>query len=123
MDLRQIGEAAAETPNARAFGLKAEDAYAYVKRVVLSGERLDLVFAPPEHAANLSFFITGRLLLAFHLDGEMWWDYLTRIEEAWEVAQELDLDLVPPLMLRARRATAAAVKAKSQSEGTGAGSS
>jgi len=121
-NLRRLGKAAPKSNNARAFGLKEEDAYAYVKRVVLGGERLDLVFSPPEHAATLSFVITGHLVVAFSKGYDHWWEYLNRIEEAYEVAQVTDLALLPALMLRARRPTSPAGP-ESPSGATGAGSS
>ena len=89
--------------HARAFGLKAEDSYAYVKRVALRGEPLNTVFSPPEDAATLSFVITGRLLVAFGTADPHWWEYLNKIEEAMEAALAADLDLLPALMLRSRR--------------------
>jgi hypothetical protein len=102
-NLRVIAEAATESTFAREFGLKAEDSYAYMKRVVLGFEPIDKVFPSPEDAVTLSFTITGHLLGAFHLAEEEWWEYLNRIEEAYEVAKAADLDLLPALMLRARR--------------------
>jgi hypothetical protein len=104
-NLRRLGEATTKSNNARAFGLKAEDSYAYVKRVALRGEPLDTVLSPPEDAATLSFVITGRLLVAFRTADQHWWEYLNKIEEATEAALAADLDLLPALMLRARRLT------------------
>lgn len=103
VDLNQIAEATTKSNNARAFGLKAEDSYAYVKRVVLRGEPLDAVLPPAEHGATLSFVVTGHLLLSFHPAEEHWWEYLNRIEDALAAAQAIDLDMLPALMLRARR--------------------
>ena len=100
-----IAEATTTSNNARAFGLKAEDSYAYVKRVALRGEQLDTVLSPIEDAATLSFVITGHLLVAFSKAEEDWWEYLNRIEEATEAALATDLDLLPALMLRSRRLT------------------
>jgi len=102
-NLRRIGEGATISSSALAFGLKADDVYAYVKRVALGGETADAVFPTAEDPITLSFFITGQLLVAFGKVEEHWWDYLTRIEEAYEAAQATDLDLLPALMLRARR--------------------
>jgi hypothetical protein len=104
-NLRRIAEGTTTSNNARAFGLKAEDSYAYVKRVALRGEPLNTVLSPLEHAATLSFVITGHLLVTFSAAEEEWWEYLNRIEEALEVAQSADLDLLPALMLRSRRLT------------------
>jgi len=118
-DLRQMGETAPESKNARAFGLKEEDAYAYVKRVVFGGERLDVVLPPPERAATLSFVITGHLVVAFSRGYDHWWHYLDKIEGAWEAAQVTDLALLPALMFRARGPAAP----QSPPGGTGAGSS
>jgi hypothetical protein len=105
-NLRGIGEATTTSNNAQAFGLKAEDSYAYVKRVALRGEPLHEVLSPIEDAATLSFVITGHLLVTFSKAEEDWWEYLNRIEEAMEVALVADLDLLPALMLRSRRLTA-----------------
>ena len=102
-NLRGIAEETTTSSNARVFGLKAEDSYAYVKRVALRGERLDAVLSPVEDAATLSFVITGHLLVAFSKAEEDWWEYLNRIEEASEAALATDFDLLPALMLRSRR--------------------
>jgi len=113
-NLRGIAEATTETSYARAFGLKAQDSYDYVKRVALRAEPLDKVFPSPEDAATLSFVITGHLLGGFHLPNEKWWEYLNRIEEAYEVAQTANLDLLPALMLRSRRLTASGASGGAQ---------
>jgi len=105
-NLRGIGEATTTSNNARAFGLKAEDSYAYVKRVALRKEPLNTVFSPPDYAATLSFVITGHILVSFCKPEEEWWEHLTRVEEAWEFAQVVDLDLLPVLMLRSRQPAA-----------------
>jgi len=104
-NLRRLAEATTETNNARAFGLKAADSYAYVRRVALRGEPLDTVLSPPDEAATLSFVITGHLLVAFGPAEQHWWEYLNMIEESMEVALAADLDLLPALMLRSRRLT------------------
>jgi hypothetical protein len=105
VNLHVIAEAATESTFARQSGLKAEDSYAFVKRVALGFESLDKVFPSPEGAAILSFAITGHLLAAFGREDEDWWEYLNKIEEVYEVAQAADLDLLPALMLRSRRLT------------------
>jgi hypothetical protein len=104
-NLRRLAEETTTSNNARAFGLKAEDSYAYVKRVALRGEPLNAVLSPIEDAATLSFAITGHLLVSFSTDDRHWWEYLNRIEEATEAALAADLDLLPALMLRSRRLT------------------
>ena len=102
-NLHVIAEATTKSTFAREFGLKAQDSYAYVKRVALQAEPLDEVFPTPEDAGTLSFVITGHLLVAFGPAAEEWWEFLNRIEAAFEVAQAADLDLLPALMLRSRR--------------------
>ena len=89
----------------RAFGLKAQDSYAYVKRVALRGEPLNTVLSTPEDAATLSLVITGRLLVSFGTADQHWWEYLNKIEKALEVALAADLVLLPAPMLRVRRLT------------------
>jgi hypothetical protein len=113
-NLRGIGEAATKSDNARAFGLKAADSYAYVKRVALRGEPLNAVLSPIEDAATLSFVITGHLLVAFRPADQHWWGYLNKIEEACEAAQATDLDLLPALMLRSRRLTSPGAPGEAQ---------
>lgn len=102
-NLRRIAEGTTTSNNARAFGLRAEDSYAYVKRVALRGEPLNAVLSPIEDAATLSFVITGHLLVTFSAAEEDWWEYLNKIEETMEAALATDLDLLPALMLRSRR--------------------
>jgi hypothetical protein len=63
------------------------------------------VLSPIEDAATLTFVITGHLLVSFSVASEDWWEYLNRIEEALEAAQAIGFDLLPALMLRARRLT------------------
>jgi len=43
--------------------------------------------------------------VAYGTADQHWWEYLNRIEAALESAQTADLDLLPALMLRARRPT------------------
>lgn len=88
------------------FGLRAEDSCDYVKRVALGSEPLDTVIPSLRDGATLSFVITGHLLAVFGRDNEEWWGYLTRIEEVYEAASAVDLDLLPALMLPSRRLTA-----------------
>jgi hypothetical protein len=102
VDLRQLGEAPTESKNARAFGVKEEDAYAYIKRVALGGEPLNAVFPSLPEASTLAFVITGHLVVAFSKYEETWSAYLDKVEDAWERAQVADLDLLPGLMLRSR---------------------
>lgn len=104
-NLRRLAEGATTSNNARAFGLKAEDSYAYVKRVALRGEPVDTVLSPPWDAGTLSFVITGHLIVAFGTVDQHWWEYLNKIEAAYEAALATDLDLLPALMLRSRRLT------------------
>jgi hypothetical protein len=120
-NLRQLGKAATESANAEAFGLKEEDAYAYVKRVALRGEPLNTVLSPPKAAITLSFYITAQLIAEFSGDYDHWWDYLDVIETAWETAQATDPNLLPSLMLRSYRDGFAAERERQS--GTGAVSS
>jgi hypothetical protein len=104
-NIHVIAKAATKSTFAREFGLKEEDSYAFVKRIALGFEPLDSVFPSPEDATTLSFVITGHLLAVFGPGDEEWWEYLNKIEEAYEVAKATDLGLLPALMLRSRRAT------------------
>jgi hypothetical protein len=107
-NIHVIAKAATKSTFAREFGLKEDDSYAFVKRVALGFEPIDKVFPSPEDAITLSFVITSHLLAAFGRGDEEWWEYLNMIEETYEAAKSADLDLLPALMLRARRAATSA---------------
>lgn len=102
-DIRDIAGAATRWPEGGAFQLREEDSFAYVKRVVLGFEPLQVVFPDPEVSGTLPFVITGRLLVSFHPADVKWWDYLNRIEDVVEITEQADLDLLPGLILRSRR--------------------
>jgi hypothetical protein len=102
-NLRKIAERTTKSTNAREFGLKAENAYAYLKRAALRLEPLDDVFPSMENAVTLSFVITGHIVTAYCPADMEWWEYLNKIEDILEASEAADLGLLPALMLRSRR--------------------
>ena|SRR5712691_5412408 len=102
-NLRGIAERVTQGSNARSFGLKAADSYAYIKRAALGFEPVDAVFPAPNDRAYLPFVITSHLLGAFCPSEMKWWEYLDLIEATFEVTARMDLALLPSLMLRSRR--------------------
>lgn len=104
---------------ARSFGLSADDSYAYVKRAALQFVPLDRVFPGAkfdgednQDSVLLTFKITGHLLVAYCPRELEWWEFLGKIEQAYEIAQVADLDVLPAMMLRARRERVVAARTK-----------
>jgi hypothetical protein len=99
-NLRHIAQHSTRSTFAQAFGLRSQDVYDYIKRVVLGQERLDLVFAEADDAIILTFKMTGHILGAYHPEDLSVWDYLNRIEEMTGVAAAADMNVLPALILR-----------------------
>jgi hypothetical protein len=53
-------------------------------------------------AATLPVLITGSMLFTFRPEGQKWWDYLDQIWSAYEVAEGLDVSVLPALQVRTR---------------------
>jgi hypothetical protein len=99
-NLRHIAQQSTRSNFARAFGLKSQDVYDYIKRVVFGLERLDLVFADADDYIILAFKMTGHILGAYHPENLSIWEYLNRIEDMTEVAAAADMNVMPALILR-----------------------
>lgn len=117
-NLRKIAEATTESSFARSFGLSADDSYVYIKRVALQFEPLDEVFPDAQEdrdAILLTFKITGHLLTTYFPEGTHWFQFLDKIEQVYELSEISNLDVLPGMMLRARRERLAANKNGSRS--------
>lgn len=99
-NLRHIAQQSTRGTFAQAFGLKSQDVYDYIKRVVFGQEPLDLVFAEADDPIILTFKMTGHLLGAYHPEDLSVWEYLSRIEDMTEVAAAADMNVLPALILR-----------------------
>jgi hypothetical protein len=102
-NLRGISQHITEGSFAQAFGLKAEDSYAYITRAALGFEPLDAVFQESNDRAYLPFVIASHLLGSFRPREVHWWEYLDIIEMSVEATARMDLAFLPSLMLRSRR--------------------
>jgi hypothetical protein len=85
------------------FDLTEDDAHAYLTRAVLGFELLIEVSPDREKLATVPIFTTAALLVSYRRHGTDWWDYLDQIENALEAASRLSGDVVPALLLLARR--------------------
>lgn len=102
-NLRRIAAGTVTGTNARKLGLAEQDVYDFVARISIGLEPIDRVFPEPDRMITLPYYITAHLLVSFGPSEQEWWDFLDRAEAAYEVAQSVDLDVLPALMLRARR--------------------
>lgn len=103
-NLHRIAKGTTTGSNAQKVGLQERDVYDFVTRASLRFEPVNSVFPEPERMVMLPFLITAHLLVSFGPREKEWWEFLDSIEESFEAADAVDLDLLPALMLRSRRA-------------------
>jgi len=88
------------------FGVTEQNVYLFLSRCALGFESFpDVfsdVFATPDELLAAPFFLTVDLLATFAPKEKTIWEFLDAIEDAYEKAWLLDLDLLPALMVRAR---------------------
>lgn len=103
-NLRKIAKAAVKSASAHELGLTEQEAYDFLARGVLRSVPLPELFPDPDRMAMLPFAFAVNLLAAYlpleEVDG--WGEYLNKIEDWYEVAQPMDLALLPALLLRSR---------------------
>jgi hypothetical protein len=102
-NLRRMAAGTVTGANARKLSLTEQDVYDFIERVSIRFEPIDRVFPEPDRMITLPYYITAHLLVSFGPSEQQWWEFLDRAEAAYEVAQSVDLDVLPALMLRARR--------------------
>jgi hypothetical protein len=101
--VREMAEhTASVSPEDKALGLTAQSVYQFISRCALSFEPLDEVFGESEEILTLPFVITVDFLAAFVPKELSIGQFLDMIEDAYEKAFILDLNLLPALMVRAR---------------------
>lgn len=88
------------------FGVTEQNVYLFLSQCALGFQPFAEVFRDafddPRKFLAAPFFLTVDLLATFAPKGKTIWEFLERIESAYETALLLDLDLLPALMVRAR---------------------
>jgi hypothetical protein len=102
-NLRHIAAGTVKGTNARRLGLTEQEVYDFIARVAFGLEPIDRVFPEHDRMITLPYYITAHLLVSYGPSEQHWWEFLDRAEAAYEVAQSVDLDVLPALMLRARQ--------------------
>lgn len=119
-EVRQIAEGTAKSAGVNAWpGVTAQNLYLFLSRCALGFEDLAEVlgstFEDTDDLLMAPFFLTVNLLGTFGPDEQSISEFLDVIEDAYEKAWLLDLNLLPALMVRARTSQSR------QEAGSGAG--
>jgi hypothetical protein len=87
-------------------GVTEQNMYLFLSECALGFKPFAKVFAgvfeDPDEFFAAPFFLTINLLATFLPEGQTVWEFLDVIEDAYEKAWLLDLNLLPALMVRAR---------------------
>jgi hypothetical protein len=87
-------------------GVTEQNVYLFLSRCALGSESFADVFGDAFDDADkfiaAPFFLTADMLATFVPKGQTIWEFLDVIEDAYEKAWLLDLNLLPALMVRAR---------------------
>lgn len=111
-ELRRIaqGVTKAENPDEQ-YGVTEQNLYLFLSEVALGFkpyvEVFEGVFQDPSAFFSAPFFFAINVLARFRPAETAYGDFLEQIEDAYEKAWLLDLDLLPALMVRARMPQAA----------------
>jgi len=105
-DVRKIAHLAASSSSR--YDLNEQDVYDYIARMALAGERMDEVFTGRQVDIRLPVLITAQILAAFCPRGVTVWEYLDTIWNAFNVAENADMSVLPALLIRQKRDQAAA---------------
>lgn len=88
------------------YGVTEQNVYLFLSQCALGfkpyAEVLDDLADDPHKLLAAPFFFTVNLLATFCPKGKSIWEFLERIESAYEASWALDLNLLPALMVRAR---------------------
>lgn len=88
------------------FGVTEQNLYLYLSQCALGfkdvADVFGEIFEDPHELLSAPFFFTVNMVLKCLPDGASFGDFLNRIEDAYEKAWLLDLNLLPALMVRAR---------------------
>jgi hypothetical protein len=98
--LRKIAHNASQS--AARLPVTEDHIFEFLSRVALGKEMLDDVFSPGG-AGVVPIYATASMLLTFFPEGKHWFEYLDQIWNAAEVAARISTDVLPALMIRARK--------------------
>jgi hypothetical protein len=104
--VRRMAKKTAESGRDAQRGVTQENVYRFLSKCALGFKPFAEVFGDsfedPREFFAAPFFMTVDLLATFTPDGQTIWEFLDVIEDAYEKAWLLDLNLLPALMVRAR---------------------
>ncbi|MBO0801652.1 MAG: hypothetical protein J2P25_01050 [Nocardiopsaceae bacterium] len=105
--VRRMAQKLAEVKVDRQYGVTEENVYLYLSKCALGFQSYADVFGDAfgsleETLAAPFFFATDMLAGFLPKNGQTIWEFLDVIEDAYEKAWLLDLNLLPALMVRAR---------------------
>ena len=80
--------------------LEQADVYDYLSGAALGFKPLPEALGDDVAAATLPVLITGSMLFTFKPKGQEWWDYLDQIWSAYELAETVNVSLLPALQVR-----------------------
>jgi len=98
--LRDIAHRASESGTE--LPITEEVIFEFLSRVALGKEMADDVFSTAG-VGLVPIYTTANLLLAFFPKGKHWFEYLDQIWNAAEVADRINAEVLPALMLRVRK--------------------
>lgn len=104
--LHRMAQKVAQAEVDEPYGVTEQNAYLFLSRCAIGFEPYGTVFEgviqDPAILAVAPFFFAVDMLAAFVPQGQTIWEFLDVIEDAYEKAWLLDLNLLPALMVRAR---------------------
>lgn len=106
-DVREIARHTASSSTD--YELRQQDVYDYISRMALAGEPITDVFPGDDVDVKMPVLITAQMLLAFRAPRGMdLSEYLDTIWNAFNVAADSDMSILPALLIRQKRSQAAA---------------
>jgi hypothetical protein len=104
--LRRMAQKVAQAKVDEPYGVTEQNVYLFLSRCALGFEPYGNVFGDviqdPGTLRAAPFFFATDMLATFVPEGQTIWQFLDLIEDAYEKAWLLDLNLLPALMVRAR---------------------
>lgn len=104
--LRLMAKKVVEGNHDEHFGVTEENVYLFLSQCALRFKPFPEVFGDslgdPDRSLAAPFFLAVDVLATFTPKGKTIWEFLEQIESAYEGAWQLDLNVLPALMIRAR---------------------
>lgn len=98
---RMAADLAATGSTAERLHLDAEEIYAYLSRTVFGMESIGDVIPDGGKATNLMVIVAQRAAVVYSPKEMSTWDYLDVVEEAIDIASELNPAVIPAAVMRA----------------------